>query len=545
MEYSTVAGAAQDVEWPNEKMAWLAHQCKSHPHQTIQYRTSAGREEKSFLTFYEDVYAACCRFTVLIHEGATSIAILAPPSYSWIVADLAAACCGLTTYALAEGWPPETSQSVLDEHGIDILLTVKANAERIQARRNFYFDAEPQGAGCFERVEKSETPTAIKALNSYYTVVFTSGTQSRAKSLHVHFPIDLQGEKSTSPTRTGARTRVFIWMSFSHYVQRSLVLRALASGYALVLSNSNYALTDLAESRANYMVCAPEFYSTLAWLIEQRAEKRGGLGRRVLDLYRQTGLNRKDPGHWARSLFEALFMRDIRSVYGGRADYFMWNGSSIKRTILETLDKYGIQVCGTYGISEIGSISWDTRQTYKLGSVGIPQRAVRLSEDGQLLVKADATVRDSRYLKIDEQGYIHTGDVCHYEGAHLYIDGRTDDIAVLSNGKNVRIFDLEAELCVYAGILDAYIWTKDGRRLSAIVVKAHAVKDEQVVSMLRTFNRRRPAHERIFEVTPVDDSLYDKPIWTTSRKIIRSRVIELFVAREPLYCGAHAQRVET
>lgn len=543
MTYSNIAGTAQDFEWPNERIAWLAHQCKSNPDQKIQYRTSAGRQEKSFLAFYEDVFAACRRFTVLIHEGATSIAILAPPSYSWIVADLAAACCGLTTYALAEGWPPEVSQSVLDEHGIDILLTVKANAESIRAGRNFYFDAGPHEVGYFERVEKAQVPTAIKTLSSYYTVVFTSGTQSRAKSLQVHFPINLQSEKNTPPTSSGTPTRVFIWMSFSHYIQRSLVLRALASGYGLVLSNSTYAITDLAESRANYMVCAPEFYSTLAWLIERRAEKRGWIGRKILDIYTQTGLNRKVPGHWARSLFETLFMQDIRSVYGGRADYFMWNGSSIKRPTLETLDKYGLQICGTYGISEIGSISWDTRQTYKLGSVGIPQRAVRMSDDGQLLVKADDTVRDRRYLKIDSEGYIHTGDVCHYEGAHLYIDGRTDDIAVLSNGKNVRLFDLEAELCVCAGIRDAYIWTKDGQRLSAIVVKARAVKDEKILSVLRSFNRRHPTHEHIFDVTPVDDAIYNKPIWTTSRKIIRSRVIELLVDHESLYCGTHVHGV--
>ena len=81
----------------------------------------------------------------------------------------------------------------------------------------------------------------------------------------------------------------------------------------------------------------------------------------------------------------------------------------------------------------------------KLGTVGVPNHGMelKLAEDGEILNKRWAVFKgyfkDEEATKevIDEEGWLHTGDVGVYDGEFLKIVDRKKDIIITSGGKNV------------------------------------------------------------------------------------------------------------
>ena len=70
--------------------------------------------------------------------------------------------------------------------------------------------------------------------------------------------------------------------------------------------------------------------------------------------------------------------------------------------------------------------------------------------DGEICVKGPNVMlgyynrpEETRQV-IDRDGYLHTGDLARIdESGHIFITGRTKEIIVLSNGKNVQPNEIE------------------------------------------------------------------------------------------------------
>lgn len=151
-----------------------------------------------------------------------------------------------------------------------------------------------------------------------------------------------------------------------------------------------------------------------------------------------------------------------------------------------------LKLCGSpvsmfngYGMSEFFSVYSVEKQnvkhksdkTKKAISVGLPLANVRAgifdengnelmyNERGELYMGDDDVVMKGYYKKPEltaealKDGWLHTGDLAEIdEEGNLYIYGRKKDKTVLSNGKEVYLFDIANEIKEDRNILDAIVF---------------------------------------------------------------------------------------
>lgn len=129
-------------------------------------------------------------------------------------------------------------------------------------------------------------------------------------------------------------------------------------------------------------------------------------------------------------------------------------GAPVDLETLHALDRVGIPVYEGYGLSENGSVvSWNRPGARRIGSVGtpLPHVQVHVADDGELLVKSTSlfagyTVDDPSSCAIDDDGWLHTGDLARLdEDGFVYITGRKKNVIITSTGRNIAPEWVEAQ----------------------------------------------------------------------------------------------------
>lgn len=135
----------------------------------------------------------------------------------------------------------------------------------------------------------------------------------------------------------------------------------------------------------------------------------------------------------------------IYSLFGNTMPHIVTGGAKVAPDLLRRLQRLGVPVYEGYGLSENSSVvSMNTAARHKLGSVGKPLPHIEVAfDEGELLIKSPSLCagylgEDSSACKINENGFLYTGDMGHLDDeGYLYINGRKKNIIILSNARNV------------------------------------------------------------------------------------------------------------
>jgi len=171
-----------------------------------------------------------------------------------------------------------------------------------------------------------------------------------------------------------------------------------------------------------------------------------------------------------RSLREKLGLRHCETAVSGAAP--------IAPEVLKFFMSLGVPIREAYGMTEnVGYATANQVGNVKVGTVGepYPEANLELAEDGEILVKhpgvfmgyfkdPEATART-----IDEEGYLHTGDVGEWDGDHIRIVDRKKDIIITSGGKNLSPSEIENKLKVSPFIKEAIV-IGDGRQFVSALI---------------------------------------------------------------------------
>ena len=220
----------------------------------------------------------------------------------------------------------------------------------------------------------------------------------------------------------------------------------------------------------------------------------------------------------SRTLSRLVF-GSIRRKMGGNIKYFVSGGAALSKDIGEGLKTLGLDVLEGYGMTETAPIICFTRPSdIRPGCVGLPLPGIECKlVNGELCAKGPNVMMgyynrpEETAQVLDKDGFIHTGDLATIDKkGRVTITGRTKEIIVLSNGKNIEPSEIEYKLEQYDQYVKEVAVMQDGDLLRAIVVPqtiwASMLNDTQVEVALKheviePYNRTVANYKKVMALT--------------------------------------------
>ena len=196
--------------------------------------------------------------------------------------------------------------------------------------------------------------------------------------------------------------------------------------------------------------------------------------------------------------FSRFIFAAVHKKMGGHVDYCVCGGAPLDKEVGEGLTALGFHLLEGYGMTEMAPIIAFTRPgDYICGCAGLPLPSVDCKiVNGELCCKGNNLMKgyynrpEETAEVIDADGYLHTGDLGYLdEKGRVYITGRTKEIIVLSNGKNVQPNEIEYKLEKYGSRVKEAAVVQNGDMLMGIIVPNEAwarnFSDEEVEIALK------------------------------------------------------------
>lgn len=156
-----------------------------------------------------------------------------------------------------------------------------------------------------------------------------------------------------------------------------------------------------------------------------------------------------------------VFFKEIIDTFGGNMRLIICGAAPINPQILKDFEAFGIQIIFGYGLTECAPLAIINHDRLHLAeSVGEPIPGSQAKIDnpdetgvGEICVKGDMVMLgyynnpEETAKVIDKDGWFHTGDLGYVDkDGHYYISGRSKNVIVTSNGKNIYPEELEYHL---------------------------------------------------------------------------------------------------
>ena len=305
-------------------------------------------------------------------------------------------------------------------------------------------------------------------------IIYTSGTTGSPKGVMLSYEnleANIRGVADEVPIFNGNR-RTLILLPLHHVLP--LMGTAIAPitrgcGVAICPSLSGPDIMDtLKRGEIAIMVGVPRLWQTLYTGIMKKMEA-SAVTRALFNMCKKAQNRRL-----SRFVFQA-----VHKKMGGHLDYCVCGGAALDREIGEGLKTLGLEVLEGYGMTEMAPIIAFTRPgDYIPGCAGLPLPSVECKIVGGELLAKGKNLMMGYYNRpeetaevIDSDGFLHTGDLAEVdEKGRVYLTGRSKEIIVLSNGKNVQPSEIEYKLEKYDSQVKEAAVVQDGDMLRAIIV---------------------------------------------------------------------------
>ncbi len=296
--------------------------------------------------------------------------------------------------------------------------------------------------------------------NAMCSLLFTSGTTGMSKGVmlcHRNFCSEVMaamGVIKISPDDCG------ISMLPLHHTYESTIILFFApycGAKVTFCDGFKYVLKNMKEFNPSVFVAVPLLLETVhRRLMKTIAQRPHGLtlfkvGSVLVKAAAKVGIDLKK-----------VFFKEIIDTFGGNMRLIICGAAPINPQILKDFEAFGIQIIFGYGLTECAPLAIINHDKLHMAeSVGEPipgSEAKIINPDpetgvGEICVKGNMVMLgyynnpEETAKVIDKDGWFHTGDLGYVDKkGHYYISGRSKNVIVTNNGKNIYPEELEYHL---------------------------------------------------------------------------------------------------
>ena len=320
------------------------------------------------------------------------------------------------------------------------------------------------GDNSFEKIEID--PEEFKIL------FFTSGTTSNSKGVMLNNRNLAENINAvTAYVKLYPSDRLFSVLPLHHCYESTIgFLYPMSQGASVAICEGlRYIVPNLQESHPTAILTVPLLVESLykkinEKIVKSKKDKMVSAMITITNLLKNTGIDIK------RKVF-----KEIYENLGGNLRIIVSAAAPIEKSVGEWLENIGILFLQGYGLTETAPISALTPDyAMNVGSCGKPivQAEVKIKDpnengEGEVLIKTPTLMigyyEDEEETKkvIDEEGYFHSGDIGYMdEKGFIYLTGRSKNVIVTQNGKNIYPEEIEGLLNKVDEVKESLIYGK-------------------------------------------------------------------------------------
>lgn len=350
---------------------------------------------------------------------------------------------------------------------------------------------------------------------------FTSGTTSNSKGVMLNNRNLAENINAVSAyVKIYPFDRLFSVLPLHHCYESTIgFLLPIAMGTSIAICEGlRYIVPNLQEAKPTAILTVPLLVESLYKKINEKIVKS------KKDKMVNTMISLTNALKGAGIDIKKKVFKEIYDNLGGNLRIIVSAAAPIDKKVGLWLEDIGITFLQGYGLTETAPISALTPE-YKtmIGSAGKPivQADIKVENpnengEGEILIKTPTLMigyyEDEEETKkvIDEEGYFHSGDIGYLdEDGYIFLTGRSKNVIVTQNGKNIYPEEIEMLLDKQEEIKESMVYGKKPEKGSKKEAK------ELIITA-----RVIPDHEKIKEIYGEisDDKIYDI-IWKKIKEV--------------------------
>lgn len=287
------------------------------------------------------------------------------------------------------------------------------------------------------------------------SIVYTSGTTGNPKGVmltHENFLTNVRGVLPIIPTPNGYN-RVLSFLPLCHVYERMMNYVWQFLGIPI------YYAENLAKIADNMQELNPTLFTTVPRLLEKIYDKilaKGralkGIKRKIFfwanDVALEFDYNKGKAYHRKLAIARKLVLNQWKAATGTSMRVIVSGGAALQPKIAKIFWAMGVSIIEGYGLSETSpviAVSDFFKGGLELGAVGpiLPGTLCKIADDGEILTKGKHVMKgyyhdeEKTRETIDEDGWLHTGDLGTLTNGRLRVTGRKKEMFKTAFGKYV------------------------------------------------------------------------------------------------------------
>ena len=490
--------------------------------------------EITFKEFTDDVIALGTALTNKYNLKDERIIIIGENTYNWYVSYMAMLCGVGVAVPVDKELPQNEIENVIERSKAtaviystkkkEIIKKIEDNLPRVKYFIQMNSDDKLVGRTVGFNTILAEGRKMIKSGDDSFmkieidpeefkVLIFTSGTTSNAKGVMICNRNLAQNVNAVSPyVKIDENDRLFSVLPLHHTYESSIgFLLPFATGTSIaVCQGLKYIVPNLKETNPTALIAVPLLIENLYKKINKSIEKSGKTAMvnsmiHVTNALKSVGVDIK------KKVFAEIYEN-----LGGKLRIIVSAAAPIDVKIGKWIQDIGISFIQGYGLTETAPIAALTPEFEpKVGSAGKAVVCAELKIDnpnekgeGEVLIKSETLMigyyedkeATNEAIKVDENGdrWFHSGDVGYLDNdGFLYITGRSKNVIVTQNGKNIYPEEIELMLGDITEIKECMVYGKEVEGEKELVISAKVIPN---IDEIEAKNGKDLSDEQIYNI---------------------------------------------
>lgn len=475
----------------------------------LRWKAGSAWKDMSWSEYRAEVHRAARGFIALGLEPGKGVSIIGFNQRQWSIADLAAIHAGGVPVGIYTTNSPEQCAYVAGHS--DSNIAVVENAEQLAKFLEIRDDLpelkaivmmtgeHPEDAKVFswaELLEKGDTVDQAdldarmeaQSPEDVCTLIYTSGTTGDPKGVMLtHDNMSWTSEAAAACLAIEEGAYFLSYLPMSHIAEQvvSLYVPMQVGGCTNFAESMEKLGDNLKEVRPHVFLGVPRVWEKIQAKMMAAGAQNSAIKKKIAAWARKVGARaiaaqeKGQPLPWNYNLANKAVFSKVKERLGlDRSKLNVTSAAPIAKETLDFFGSLGVLINEVYGMSECtGPASMSTPDKFRVGWVGwaLPGGEVKIADDGEVCMRGRNVFKgyyknpEATAETIDDEGWLHSGDIGVKEGEFFKITDRKKDLIITAGGENIAPQVLEGKLKNIVWVSQAIVVGDRRKHLSALL----------------------------------------------------------------------------